>query len=86
MPSAAIYCNHSKSNDLKTALEYPLTAVPPSIATATGELRQSPKHVFRNYLIDESKSVTNGPPSKARWIVDRMATMRSVNARDTEET
>ena len=62
---------------------YTLTAVPLSIATGTGELRQSPKHVFRNYLIDESKSVTNGPPSKARWIVGGIAIMRSVKARDT---
>ncbi len=45
----------SNSVDLHITFKYPLTAVPLSIATPEGELRQSPKNDFRNFMVEESK-------------------------------
>ena len=73
----------SNSVDLHTAFKYPLTAVPLSIATPEGELRQSPKYIFRNFMVEESKSVTNECPKNARWLIDGMAAVRSVKAKET---
>eukprot|EP00795_Rhopilema_esculentum_P000988 gene988-biopygen7430 len=73
----------SNSVDLHIASKYPLTAVPLSIATPEGEIHQSPKNVFRNFMVEESKSVTNECPKDARWLIDGMAAVRSVKAKET---
>ena len=73
----------SRSVSLSEAFKYPLTAVPLSIATPEGNIRQSPKHTFRNYIVEESKSVTKAAPTNARWLIDGMAALRTVEPKDT---
>ena len=58
----------SNSLVLYIAFKYPLTVVLLSIATPEGKLRQSPKNVFRNFMVEESKLVTNDCPKKCTMV------------------
>ena len=73
----------TKSINLETAFQHPLTEVPLSIATPGGEIRQAPKHLLRNHIIEEANAITNVYPENARWLIDGIAAMRCVKARDT---
>ena len=73
----------SKSVDLEEAFAYPVTSVPLSIANPDSTLRQSSKHLLRNHLIEESHSLLLTSPSHCRWIIDGMAAMRSLKAKET---
>ena len=73
----------TKSINLEVAFQHPLTEIPLSIATPGGELRQAPKHVLRNHIIEEANAISNACPENARWLVDAMAAMRCVKARAT---
>ncbi len=73
----------SESLSLSEAFKYPLTPLPLSIATPEGNIRQAPKHLFRNFLIEESKALTNIIPTNARWLIDGMAVMRTVKPKQT---
>ena len=73
----------SESVSLLAAFQYPLTPLPLFIATPEGSIRQAPKHTFRNFLIEESKSLTKVLPTNARWLIDGMAALRSVTPKDT---
>ena len=71
----------TKSVNLEVAFQHPLTEIPLSIATPGGELRQAPKHVLRNHIIEEANAISIACPENARWLVDGMAAMRCVKAR-----
>ena len=73
----------SKGIHLKIALQFPITPYPLNIATPTGELRQAPKHLFRNELFESAKASQDAPPLKARWIVDNMALVRAMKPKKT---
>ena len=73
----------SESVSLSQAFQYPLTPLPLSIATPEGRIRQAPKHIFRNFLIDESMLLTNILPLNARWLINVMAALRSVRPKGT---
>ena len=73
----------SKSVDLEEAFAYPVTSVPLSIANPDSTIRQSSKHLLRNHLIEESHSLALTSPSHCRWIIDGMAAMRSLKAKET---
>eukprot|EP00794_Sanderia_malayensis_P005059 gene5059-5718_t len=73
----------TKSINLETAFQHPLTEVPLSLATPGGELRQAPKHLLRNDIIEEANDITNVCPENARWLIDGIAAMRCVKARET---
>ena len=57
--------------------------MPLSIATPERRIHQGPKHTFRNFLIDEAKSLTNILPTNARWLIDGMAALPSVKPKET---
>ena len=73
----------SKSVSLEEAFKYPVTSLPLSIATGEVELRQSGKSILINYLIDESQSALCVSPTNCRWIIDGMASMRTLKAKET---
>ena len=60
------------------AMEYPVTSVPLGLANPDSDLKQNPKHHFRNYLIDVSKACESTPLNEARWIIDSMSIMRAI--------
>jgi len=65
------------------AFKYPPTAVLLSIAIQEGQLRQSPKNLFKNFMVEESKSVTDACPKNGQWLIYGMAAVRSVKAKET---
>ncbi|MAG85790.1 MAG: hypothetical protein CMB97_00015 [Flavobacteriaceae bacterium] len=73
----------SKSLSLEEAFRFPITTFPLSIATPEGNLRQSDKASFRNFLIVQSKSSTNNVPLHAAWFIDGMAAVRSLKSKAT---
>ena len=64
------YCNNrgpfgtllSKDINLSEAFQYPITAVPLSIAATENQLRQSNKCLLRNFLIDKCNVVRCNVP------------------------
>ena len=69
--------------NLEEAFPYPAKSVPLRLAFPDSTLGQNPKHHFRNYLIDVSKSCKSTPPNKARWIIDTMSVMTAIRVKET---
>eukprot|EP00794_Sanderia_malayensis_P020960 gene20960-23010_t len=73
----------SKGVSLNEAFQYSVTSLPLSIANPDSTLRQSSKHVLRNFTNQESKSIEATCPDKCRWLIDGMAAIRWLKARKT---
>ena len=73
----------SKSISNAEAFSHCITSYPLSVATPDGELRQSDKASFRNYLKDVAGASSKLVPEKAAWFVDGLAAIRSLKAKDT---
>ena len=69
--------------DLSEALKYPITSIPLSIRNPDDTLRQSPKNIFRNFLIDQSSAIQIEPHFQTRWIIE---IIRSVKSKKTKPT
>ena len=68
----------TKNLHLGGAMEYPVISVPLGLANPDLDLKENPKHHFRNYLIDVSKACESIPLNEARWIIDSMSIMRAI--------
>ena len=75
----------NKTEKLAEAFKYPITSVPLAVATPESTLYQSDKAGLRNYIINLSKSSSHKYPRDAQWVVDGMATIRSVPPSGTYE-
>ena len=73
----------SKSVSLKEAFSFPITAVPLSISTPEGNLRQSEKASFRNFFISKCDGPFSIPPKNAAWFVDGLAAVRTLKPKKT---
>ena len=73
----------SKALTLEEAFKYPITSLPLSIATVEGDLRQSDKASFRNFLIQTASASTTQVPKNASWLVDGMAAVQSLKSKET---
>ena len=69
----------AKSISQEEAFNHPLTSLPLSIATCDGKLYQADKSEFRNLLIKDSLSTTTEKPMNCAWLVDGMASIRTLN-------
>ena len=69
--------------NLEEAFRYPVTSVLLSLAFQDSTLRQNPKHHFRYYLIDVSKSWESAPPNEAHWIIENISVMRAIKFKET---
>ena len=65
------------------AHSYPLTTVPLALATPERDLRQGSKAALRNYLIEESNSITEELPTRDNWLIDGMAAVKSIPSQKT---
>ena len=63
--------------DLSEALKYPITSIPLSIRNPDDTLRQSPKNIFRNFLIDQSSAIQIEPHFQTRWIIEIIRSVKS---------
>ena len=75
----------SKSISITDAFSHCITSIPLSLATPEGELRQSNKASFRNFLINESKCTENIIPKNAAWYVDGLSAIRTLKPKETFE-
>ena len=73
----------SKAVSLKEAFSFPITSVPLSISTPEGNLRQSEKASFRNFLISKCDGPFSIPPKNAAWFVDGLAAVRTLKPKKT---
>ncbi len=73
----------AKAVSIEEAFQFPITTLPLALATPEGQLRQSDKAVLRNYLVQESNALTTECPTDAIWLIDGMATFRSVKPKAT---
>ena len=67
-----------KTTTPEEAHSHLLTIVPLALATPERDLRQGSKAALRNYLIEESISITVEPPKEGNWLIDGMAAVRSI--------
>ena len=67
------------------AHSYPLTTGPLALATPERDLRQGSKAALRNYLIEESNSITEELPTRGNWLIDGMAAVKSTPERDLRQ-
>ena len=72
-----------KTTTPEEAHSHPLTTVPLALATPERDLRQGFKAALRNYLIEESISITEEPPKEDNWLIDGMAAVRSIPSQQT---
>ncbi|KAG1648069.1 hypothetical protein GQR58_030110 [Nymphon striatum] len=72
-----------KATSPREAHSYPLTTVPLALASPDSDLRQGCKAALRNFLIEESNAEVQAPLSKAAWLIDGMAAVRSVKSKPT---
>ena len=72
-----------KTTSLLEAHSYPLTSVPLALTSPDEDLRQGSKAALRNYLISGSNALSSVPVQKAKWIVDGMSVIRSMQSRHT---
>ena len=72
-----------KATSPRDAHSYPLTTVPLALASPDSDLRQCCKAALRNFLIEESLAEVQTPLSKAAWLVDGMAAVRSIKSKPT---
>ena len=72
-----------KATSPRDAHSYPLTTVPLALASPDSDLRQGCKAALRNFLIEESLAEVQTPLSKAAWLVDGMAAVRSIKSKPT---
>ena len=73
----------AKALTIEEAFHYPITSIPLSIATLEGDLRQSEKASFRNFLINNSNAATNSIPKRATWLIDGLAAIQSLKSKET---
>ena len=62
---------------------YLLTAFPIALSDSSGELQQSQKVPFKNYLISESRSTRKEIPTDSDWINNGMAVVQSLSVKFT---
>ena len=74
----AFGCLVGKSTSPQEAHSHPLTSVPLAMATPHRDLRQGFKACFRNFLIDESNSISESFPKGSNWFIDGMAVIKAV--------
>ena len=68
------------------SISHCITSIPLSVATPEGELRQSDKASFRNFLINESKCIGNIVPKTLLCIVDDgLSASRTLKPKETFE-
>ena len=58
-------------------------SVPFALATPERDFRQGSKATLRNYLIEESNSITEELPTGANWLIGRMAAVKSIPSQKT---
>ena len=75
----------AKSLSLREAFAHPITTYPLNVADLEGSLRQADKASFRNTLIEEANASQRLIPEGASWLVDGMATIRSLKPKETYE-
>ena len=67
------------------AFQYPITSIPLALATPEGELRQSDKASFRNFLISYSDARRTASPMNTAWFIDGLSAIRSLKPKETYE-
>ena len=72
-----------KTLSLLEAHSYPLTLVLLALASPDGILRQGSEAALRNYLISKFNALSTVPVQKAKWIVDGMSVIRSMQSQCT---
>ena len=65
------------------AHSYPLTSVPLALASQDGGLRQALKAALSNYLVSKFNALSSMPMQKAKWTVDDMSVIRSMQSQRT---